>query len=233
MYTSPSGKIYIGQTINESSRKSQHKKSMKNEKSRTRFVLALRKYGYENFEYTLLIKFKPTAQIEKLKRVLNKLEQRYIKLYNSNNPEVGYNLTTGGDSFLHSEETKEKIRQNALNRPEEWKQKLSTSAKKKFENGIPDYILEGLAKAREIQKINGYHCNRSEEAKRNRSAAQDKFKVKVKQYDLENNFITEFESIEEAARSIEGKVQKTVAKKIGECCNGKRATIYGFIWKRE
>ena len=151
MYTSPSGKIYIGQTINEKSRKNGHKKSIDNPKCKTRFKIALKKYGYNNFEYKILIQFKPTLKIEKLKRVLNKLEKRYIEILKSNHPEIGYNLTTGGDSFLHSEESKEKMRQEVLNRSLEWRQKLSNSKKKELEENKEE-ILKWMGRLAEEKK---------------------------------------------------------------------------------
>ena len=48
----------------------------------------------------------------------------------------------------------------------------------------------------------------------------------VKQYDLKNNFIKEFLSMESA--SIE---TKTNYGSIANCCRGKRKTANGFIWK--
>ena len=58
-YTSPSGKIYVGQTINEASRKNKHKSETS--KSDTYFGKAIRKYGWENLKYETIIKFKPNA----------------------------------------------------------------------------------------------------------------------------------------------------------------------------
>lgn len=98
MYTSPSGKMYIGQTINEKSRKNQHRS--RTSKLQTYFGRALSKYGYDNFTYKVLIRFKSVEDKIKLNRVLNKLEMRYIKLYQTNNSEFGYNLTLGGDGAL-------------------------------------------------------------------------------------------------------------------------------------
>lgn len=46
------GKIYIGQTINEKRRLNQHKKSSEN----SLFHRAIKKYGWENFEYKVLFK---------------------------------------------------------------------------------------------------------------------------------------------------------------------------------
>lgn len=50
----------------------------------------------------------------------------------------------------------------------------------------------------------------------------------VLQYDLDDNFIQEFESLMEAARSL-GHLNKRVA--IKRCCQGKAKTAYNFKWK--
>lgn len=51
-------------------------------------------------------------------------------------------------------------------------------------------------------------------------------KKPVLQYDLQNNLLNEFESINEAARQTVGRVGD-----ISACCNHKQKTAYGFIWK--
>lgn len=220
-YTSPSGKVYIGKTINEKARKNQHK-TLRN--PHTYFANAIRKYGFKNFKYEVLIKFKPTLDIKKLNRVLNKLEIRYIKLYNSINPSYGYNLTLGGEGtcgYIHTEETKQKLKQDVLNRPQEWHNKLSESAKQRCSGELPDYIKENLELGRKTH---------SEETKKKISQSKKKGSKIVQKCDLEDNVLEEYNSIIDAARSFEDN-HKTRAKRIGECCNGKRKTIYGFIWK--
>lgn len=200
-YTSPSGKCYIGQTINEKSRKQKHKTDTSN--GGTYFGKAIRKYGFENFKYEVLIKFKPTLDKEKLKRILNKLEQRYIKLFQSDKKEFGYNLNHGGDGNLgynHTVETKEYLK--TIPKTEEQ--------------------LTNLSKGR---------YTKSEETKKKMSNSKNELKKKVAKYDLEDNLLETFDSIQDAAKSIDGLTQKTKANKIGECCNNKRKTIYGFIWK--
>lgn len=62
---------------------------------------AIRKYGKESFEVTVL------ARANNQEELANR-EQYYIKLFNTLAP-YGYNLTTGGDLFRHTEETKKKI----------------------------------------------------------------------------------------------------------------------------
>ena len=111
MYISPSGKRYIGQTINEKSRKNNHK--TQTAKSKTYFGKAIRKYGFENFKNEVIVKFKPTILKEKLKRVLDKLEARYIKIYKSNDPEFGYNLNNGGNENLGYKHTDEELERMA------------------------------------------------------------------------------------------------------------------------
>ena len=56
-YTSPSDKCYIGQTINESIRKSQHKRNTFDINSvdyHKPFYKAIRKYGWDSFDYQVL-----------------------------------------------------------------------------------------------------------------------------------------------------------------------------------
>jgi group I intron endonuclease len=51
---------------------------------------AIKKYGAENFTWTVIEECSNKEQ-------LAELEKKYIAEYKSNNPEFGYNLTTGGD----------------------------------------------------------------------------------------------------------------------------------------
>lgn len=93
-YTSPSNKVYIGQTVQPTKRKTEHKVRAKWIKEGY-FSRAILKYGFENFKYEVL----ETIEAEDLKacrKLLDPLEKKYIEEYNSNNPEFGYNLTKGG-----------------------------------------------------------------------------------------------------------------------------------------
>ena len=209
MYTSPSGKKYVGQTVREKQRKYDHK--MKTSKVKTVFGAAIRKYGFENLEYKVLIKFKLTNNLEKLKRVLDKLEERYIKMYKTNERSFGYNLTKGGDGtigYKHTEEECARRKQVALEKMEdpEWKEQ----------------ILDNLSK--------GYGHPISEETKQKMSAVK-KNKKGVQQYDLEMQLVNTFSSIAEAAKSIAStSTLKTRSNRISECINGKWKTAYNYMW---
>lgn len=115
MYTSPSNKVYIGQTIDENKRKASHKsKAKKFEESA--FSRAIKKYGFENFRYEVLhISYGETK--EEVKDLLNFWERFYISEYKSNNSKFGYNLNIGGGSnvgYKHSDATKELLRKTKL-----------------------------------------------------------------------------------------------------------------------
>ena len=79
------GKIYIGQSVNIDRRITEHFCRHDG----TPFHLALEKYGKENFIIEILEECKPEE--------LNEKEKYYISLYNSENKQIGYNRTCGGE----------------------------------------------------------------------------------------------------------------------------------------
>lgn len=215
MYTSPSGKLYIGQTINETRRKSQHR--IDTIKTDTYFGRALRKYGYDNFKYEVLFKVKSEDK-RRLKIILDLMEKKYISHYKSNQPETGYNLNKGGDGnlgFNHTPETIEVIRQASIDyfsNPEN-REKLSQTRKQHCETHKPQppkWTEERILETRLKQ------TNR---------------KI-VLQYDLKFNLLNRFNSIGEAAKSLEGTF-KTNSTRISECCNNKAKTFRSYIWMFE
>jgi hypothetical protein len=97
--TSPTGKIYIGQSKDIYSRWIQHKSASK--KKHPKLYYSIKKYGFEYFS-------KEIVEVCD-KEMLSDREKYYIKYYNSFNN--GLNSTTGGESnYNRSEETKQKLR---------------------------------------------------------------------------------------------------------------------------
>lgn len=89
------GKVYIGQSIDLQQRRYAHKSSAFNEKANdynSQFHQAIRKYGLENFSYEIIAQI---SNEEYSKKMLDELEQYFIKFYNSYHN--GYNATIGGD----------------------------------------------------------------------------------------------------------------------------------------
>lgn len=89
-------KIYIGQSVDIKRRWQEHlrsgqpeKYSKKNDRdSKVPIHLAMQKYGIENFQIQIL------ELCDKTK--LNEKEMYWIKVFNSNNKNIGYNITSGG-----------------------------------------------------------------------------------------------------------------------------------------
>lgn len=86
-------KVYIGQSCSVETRYSQHFHNHKNKKLHdynTKFYRALRKYGFENFTFSII-----EQKEDYSKQELNELEQKWIAYYNSY--ENGYNSNRGGE----------------------------------------------------------------------------------------------------------------------------------------
>ena len=92
-YTSPSNKVYVGQTINEYNRKNAFK-NIKHLYAGGKIDKARLKYGPDNFQYEDLETIEKDSKKELLE-TLNNLEVQYITKYDSF--KSGYNSTPGGD----------------------------------------------------------------------------------------------------------------------------------------
>lgn len=69
------------------------------------FYNAIKKYGWDGFDHIIVKSNLPEQCAKTLEKIL-------IKIYDTTNPEKGYNLSEGGDGFAgyhHTEESKEKI----------------------------------------------------------------------------------------------------------------------------
>lgn len=101
------GKIYIGKSTNESRRLSDHKDQSK--RTKTKFYNAVRKYGWENFEYSIIEEMDMETK-QQLNLHLSLREIYYINEFNT--IKKGYNTTIGGEGvcgLLHSDESKKKM----------------------------------------------------------------------------------------------------------------------------
>jgi group I intron endonuclease len=101
--TSPSGKIYIGQTIQPINRRWNDYRTCKC-KDQPKLFHAIKKYGFSNFSASVIEICDPS--------ILNDRETHWITHYNSVNE--GYNCTHGGEHPIFSAESIEKIRASAI-----------------------------------------------------------------------------------------------------------------------
>lgn len=84
-------KVYIGLTTNSLEfRWKQHLRELKRPGQDRHLYLSMKKYGIENFKIEEIDKANSLDE-------LGELERYYIKLYQSNNRDKGYNMTAGGD----------------------------------------------------------------------------------------------------------------------------------------
>lgn len=98
-------KIYIGQTIYDF--KHRYHNNIEHYTHNLHIKRAIRKYGIENFEID------GEFDVAYSKIELDKLEDLYVKIYNTTNMKYGYNKRFGGGSRgKHTEETKKKMSDN-------------------------------------------------------------------------------------------------------------------------
>jgi group I intron endonuclease len=115
--TSPSGRIYIGQSRNIGFRMRAYKNKCFNNKQ-TLLARSLKKYGFDKHKVEIL---KECTQEE-----LNHYEILYIRMYNSFDSKIGLNLKSGGHyGGSCSEEVRKKLR---TPKSEATKQKLREAA---------------------------------------------------------------------------------------------------------
>lgn len=121
-------KCYIGKTIREKERIQQH---LKDRRCNSTFHKALDKYGVNNFSYEVL--FETHCQDDKeMNTILNEMEKFYIKEYNSNYTQYGYNLTSGGDGISGRYGEQNPFYNH--HHTDEWKQQHSEALKGKKPN---------------------------------------------------------------------------------------------------
>uniref|UniRef100_A0A6C0EUX6 GIY-YIG domain-containing protein n=1 Tax=viral metagenome TaxID=1070528 RepID=A0A6C0EUX6_9ZZZZ len=247
-------KCYIGETkcIDVSRRWNQHKQTIEINKGCPALRDAVKKYGIDNFEFSVLIICFDDERF--------KYEIEYIKKYNSVVPN-GYNLTNGGEGGgfqgkTHTEEVKNgiknKLKQKFIDNPE-LKEQMSERNKIVMSNPeVRDKIKNGILNSEKWKKVvenmrNGNHKNskHSEEIKNKISESLKKYHAnnvkiskntnfqrdnklgkKIKQYDMNNNLLNEYTSISDASRKTS--IQRKI---ISLYLRGKTNIAGGFIWK--
>lgn len=194
-YTSPSNKIYIGITSKTLNERAKYNGCGYDRCSY--FAKAINKYGWENFTSEILAQ---DLTEEEAKR----LEKYYIKLYDSTNPEKGYNITMGGDgtTFYNADEIVE-LWQSGLGITEITKQL-----------GCCNTIVQNALNAKGIDG--------KERIKRSAGKYHQK---RVYQFDKQGNFLNEYESVAEAERQT-----NVHHGNIVRVCKGERKSAGGFKW---
>ena len=121
--TSPTGRVYIGQSVDIKKRLRDYKYPER-VKGQRKLYSSLKKHGYEKHKFEIVMQ----CDIEKL----DEMEIFYINAYNTFNTKHGLNCKHGGKShYIHSEETKRRMSGSMKGRKklEETKRRLSESMK--------------------------------------------------------------------------------------------------------
>jgi group I intron endonuclease len=228
---SPTGKIYIGKSTNIEKRHYQYKKG--HMKQQPALYNSIKKYGWDNHKIEIL---KECEEDE-----LDQLEIYYINYYNS--VEKGLNLTYGGEGGKKSDITKQKISKSMIgekrgpynvNNPiyqydlegnfiQEWKNPKSAVDAMGLSKGEIKAVLDTNKTVQE------YRFTSTKIEKLNPTTKWSGIKKKVLEYDLEGNFIQEWNCAKDASKTLNIAVQHITA-----VCRGERKKTHNrkFIYKK-
>ena len=230
-------KIYFGQTSQEGGFNKRYKNNFPNKTHNQHIKRAIDKYGWENFEVV--------KEFDKAKNLdeLNALEDMYIKMWDTTNPNKGYNKKSGGNVCVFTEETIEKLKQAKIGQfigednpfhgkthSDETKQKISNAMKGRFcGTNSPNYGKTYSEETRRKMGSANVGKIHSEETKKKWSEQRQGVKNararKVVQYSLDGEFIRVWDFMKQAGNEL-----KINPIGITKCCRGASKSAGGFLW---
>ncbi len=253
--TNPKGKVYIGQSVNITRRKNTYKNFKS--PSQPKIYNSIKKYSWENHIFEII----EECTLEQLSERETYWKQYYLDKNDGDWDMVLFcNLHDNGTGPL-TDETKRKIGDANRGRKysEEACQKISVKlkgrkyseetlkklsqprseqAKKNMKYPKSQEHADNIKKGKQnnptvysqesrnkIKDSNLKHYENGSERNKKLSISQSK---PVIQYDKNMIFIKEWGGIKEACLAINGNSNDSG---IGQVCNGKRKTAYGFIWR--
>lgn len=222
---------YIGQTSKEyiSNRWSEHKWKANSNRSNLLIHQAIREFGANNFEFTVILFHVPQNE-------LWDKEIEYIERIGTLAPN-GYNETKGGGGTLGFEpwdkgikriqETRNKISKAYT---EERRNKMREIFKEKWRQNL--FEPKGTSRPGELNPFYGKH--HTDETKERLSKIQNGKKKRIKMLDKDTgNVIQIFNSIAEAAKYIKKITgnEKVDDSAISKCARGISKIAYGYKWE--
>lgn len=237
MYTSPSGRHYIGRTCN--SQKTRARYNGRGYEYCTAFWRAIQKYGWENFEYEVLESGIPYNKIKER-------ENYWIDYYHSSTDENGYNLLMPDEDsdVIVSQETIEKMSKSHIGK-EPWnkgKKGVYSEETLKQMSEVKLYKIPGKTKKQKAEKArekransNKHYMTKEEISKKAKERFFGEYDLEnpnpgyhvspVSQFDLDGNYIKTYKSAVQAAEVI-GIHSYTIRR----CCRGIQKIGGGFQW---
>ncbi len=232
------GKVYIGQTCKEPTRRWESRSGYK---SCTHFNRAIEKYGWDNFEHEVLY-------AELALEEADEIERKLIKEYKSNDPNFGYNIKEGGHNSKLPEITKERISKakKGSHASEETKKKLSDMRQKENHPMWGRHHTEESKKKMSEARKGANHPNWGKHHSPETIAKMKQSHHNVKGKNNPNwgrKYSEERKKkISKPVRCVETGVVYYGAKKaadeldidasqVSKCCKGKRKTAGGYHWE--
>lgn len=208
--TSPTGRVYVGQSVNIENRWTHYK--LLDCEDQPKLFSSFKKYGVENHNFEV----KERCELDEL----NKRERYWQEFYNV--IEEGLNcklVRTKDKSGYLSKETRLKI--SRANKGKE------SSMKDKTHSEETKNKMSKSAKSR-TQNLFGFFGKHSEESKRKMSESKKgrpaKNRRKIIQKDKEGNIVKEWPSLTEAQNALN-------IKGIGNVLTGRAKTAGGYVWE--
>lgn len=214
--TSPSGKIYIGQSVNIEKR-FEYYKYINSIKNQAKLYNSFKKYGIEQHKFEII----EECSIEQL----NEKEIYWGLCFNTINE--GLNHKLGNQNSVISEETKLKMSKKVYqydlegNFIKEWNSISEPSLALKINKGWLSYIVD-----HPTYTSKGYRFTSDKENKLPSVTKNHNLKKSILQFDKNGNFIREWNSAKEAATKLGIFIQN-----ITSVARNETKTAGGYIWR--
>ena len=231
--TSPSGSVYVGQSLNLKKRLGEYRRL--DCIGQPKIFNAISKYGWKNINVTILWQTKNIERYRNIKITLDAIEKYAIKKYDC--VANGYNSREGGtNGYTHSDETIRMISESNMIEVNQYS--LDGNFIKTWPSATTIFDVLGIS----IPHINTI-CNGHNQRKtaggymwRFASYGMDNIKpfkcnrgsnrLKINQYSLEGQFIKTWESM----ANVENKTGIPNSK-VAMACMGKRLSTGGYQWR--
>lgn len=222
------GKMYVGQTIHGDKPEKRWGKDGVGYKMSPRFWSAICSYGWDNFKHEI-IAYNLTIEES------NHLEELLIAQLDTTNLDNGYNLKSGGENNVFSDESRKKMsdKHKGMTYSDETKRKLSEMRKGRvFSDEHKKKIseaLKGIKRSEEqcLKNSRGHlGLKHTEETKEKMRISQAHRKKQICQYDKNGTLIKTWDGIIDAAHAL-----CICENCISKCCRHICKSAGGFVWR--
>lgn len=203
---------YIGMTCRNP--KIRFGKEGKNYKNSPRFFNAIKKYGWNNFEHIILFGGLSKKEAEEK-------EKELIKSYKTTEREFGYNIAKGGNGGNNKKVSKIKKYDLKGNLIQIYENATEAALSVKGNRSCITHCCK--MNKNQYKYKNFMWCYENQEITSPYKRSNSK---RIFQYALNEKFLKCFDSINDAAKEVNGDVSA-----IARCANHQQKYAYNFLWK--